>query len=198
MLNDKYGNQLSFTQAWPKIINRLYNYIVDIEVLVLRLVGLIPSHLVRKATYRLAGVKIGHGSTIHLGANFFDPKNVVIGQDTIVGDHCFLDGRDQLIIGNHVDIASQVLIYNSQHDIDHPQFKAINKPVIIEDYVFIGPRVVILPGVVIRKGAVVAAGAVVTKDVAEYSVVGGVPAREIRQRKLKDLNYRLGRARLFQ
>ena len=61
----------------------------------------------------------------------------------------------------------------------------------------IGSRVTILPGVHIHKGAVVASGAVVTKDVGEYEVVGGVPAKLIRMRS-KDLRYTLKFARLFQ
>ena len=103
-----------------------------------------------------------------------------------------------MIIGNHVDIASGVMIYNSEHEINSEDFHAIIAPVEIEDYVFIGPRAIILPGVKIGEGAVVAAGAVVTKDVPEYMVVGGVPAQVIGERKVKDLHYRLGRARLFQ
>ena len=67
----------------------------------------------------------------------------------------------------------------------------------IDDYVFIGPRAIILPGVKINKGAVIGAGAVVTKDVTEFSIVGGVPAKVIRQRALRDLNYKLGRAAWF-
>ena len=98
-------------------------------------------------------------------ANFFQPRKISIGKGTIIGDHCFLDGRARLEIGDHVNIASQVLIYNSEHDLNDPEFKAIEKPVEIGDYVFIGPRVIILPGVKIGRGAVVAAGAVVTKDV---------------------------------
>ena len=68
---------------------------------------------------------------------------------------------------------------------------------IIDDYVFIGPRAIILPGVTIGRGAVVAAGAVVTKSVAPFEVVGGVPAQKISERKLKDPTYRLGRAAWF-
>ncbi|MBI4999455.1 acyltransferase, partial [Candidatus Gottesmanbacteria bacterium] len=130
--------------------------------------------------------------------NFFDPGGVEIGEDTIIGDHAFLDGRAPLTIGNHVDIASQVLIYNSKHDINDPNFSPVSEPVVIEDYVFIGPRAIIQPGIRIGRGAVVAAGAVVTKDVPEFAIVGGVPAQVIGQRQIKDLHYRLGRARLFQ
>jgi len=63
--------------------------------------------------------------------------------------------------------------------------------------VFIGPRAIILPGVTVGKGAVVAAGAVVTKDIPDFSIVGGVPAQIIGERKTKDLHYKLGRARWF-
>ena len=129
---------------------------------------------------------------------FFNPPGVEIGEDTIIGDHCFLDGRANLKIGSHVAIASQVLIYNSQHDIHAEDFHAIEKPVEIGDYVFIGPRAIILPGVKIGQGAVVASAAVVTKDVAPGKIVAGVPAQEIGERKIKNYRYRLGRARLFQ
>jgi len=197
-LKDKTGKTLTFKEALPKIINRLYNWGLDFELMLLRWVGNVPSHLLRRFFYRLAGVKMGRSSTIHMWANFFKPSGIKIGEDTIIGDHCFLDGRDRLEIGDHVDIASEVLIYNSEHDISSEDFHAVTAPVEIGDYVFIGPRAIILPGVKIGKGAVVAAGAVVTKDVAEFKIAGGVPAREIGERKIKNLNYKLGRARLFQ
>ncbi|OGG04354.1 hypothetical protein A2W14_07115 [Candidatus Gottesmanbacteria bacterium RBG_16_37_8] len=166
--------------------------------MLLRLIGSFPSHLVRIFFYKATGIKIGQGSTIHMRCNFFYPRNIAIGSDTIIGDHAFLDGRDKLEIGNHVDIASQVLIYNSQHDVNSADFHAVTAKVKIEDYVFIGPRVIILPGVTIGFGAVVAAGAVVTKNVPALSVVAGVPAEKIGERKNKNPRYRLGRARLFQ
>lgn len=131
-------------------------------------------------------------------ANFFDPRNIEIGEDTIIGDHAFLDGRDRLKIGSHTDIASGVMIYNSEHDLSKEDFSAILAPVEIGDYVFIGPRVTIMPNVKIGKGAVVAGGAVVTKDVESFTIVGGVPAKLIGERKNKNPNYKLGRARLFQ
>ncbi len=133
-----------------------------------------------------------------MGARFYLPQNISIGEGTIIGDHVFLDGRAKLTIGKQVDMASQVMIYNSEHDLSDPKMKAIEEPVTIGDYVFIGPRAIILPGVKIGKGAVVAASAVVTKDVPEGAIVGGVPAKLIGERPLKNPSYTLGRARLFQ
>lgn len=198
MFKDKMGRNLSVVEALPKISNRICNWRLDFELMILRWVGQVPSHCFRRFCYQLSGIKIGQGSTIHMWANFFQPKNIEIGEDSIIGDHCFLDGRAKIKIGSHTNIASQVLIYNSKHDINDPEFKAVEYSVEIGDYVFVGPRALIMPGIKIGQGAIVAAGAIVTKDVAPFKIVAGVPAKEIGERKLKDLHYRLGRARLFQ
>ena len=180
-----------------RIFRRLKTIFWELVVLKLRWTGYIPSHYVRRFVYRFWGIKIGKGSAIHMGAVFYYPPNITIGDDSIIGEGTVLDGRDKLIIGNHVDIASEVMIYNGQHDINSENFKAVFAPVNIEDYVFIGPRAIILPGVTVKKGAVVGAGAVVTKDVEEFTVVGGVPAKPISERTLKNPGYRLGRAAWF-
>lgn len=198
MFRDRHGKPLSFAQVGGKIINRIENYFLDFELMLLRWVGHIPIHSVRHTVYRSVGVRMGRGSTIHMWANFFDPRNIEIGEDTVIGNNVFLDGRAPLIIGNHVDIAAQVLIYNSEHDLESGSFEATEEVVEIGDYAFIGPRAIILPGVKIGRGAVVAAGAVVTRSVPEFTIVGGVPAKEIGQRALKNPHYLLGRARLFQ
>lgn len=198
MFTDKTGRKLSAKEAGGKIFTRFYNYLLDIELMVLRWVSHVPSHIFRKFFYILAGIRMGKGSTIHMWANFFEPSNIRIGEDTIIGDHAFLDGRAPLIIGNHVDIASSVMIYNSEHDIEAEGFEARTEPVEVGDYVFVGPRVTILPGVKVGKGAIIGAGAVVTKDVPSYAIVGGVPAKVIGERKNKNPRYKLGRARLFQ
>lgn len=198
MFKNRMGQKLTLEETFKKGVNRILNVFLDFELMVLRWVGHIPSHTIRLFIYKLAGVNVGRGSKIHMWCCFFKPFGVEIGEGTIIGDHAFLDGRAPLKIGNHVDIASQVLIYNSEHDLESEDFRAREEPVTIEDYVFIGPRAIILPGVTIGKGAVVGAGAVVTSDVPPFKIVGGVPARELGERKRRDLRYRLGRARLFQ
>ena len=196
-MKDKNGRELTANEVVNKCLNRIASILLEFEVFILHLVGHIPSHWIRKVIYQLGGIKIGKGSVIHTLARFYEPSNIKIGDDTIIGEKVVLDGRESLIIGNHVDIASEVMIYNSQHDMESPDFKAITNKVIIEDYVFIGPRAIILPGVTIGRGAVIGAGAVVTKDVVSYSIVGGVPAKVIGERRNKNLVYKLGRARWF-
>jgi acetyltransferase-like isoleucine patch superfamily enzyme len=196
-MKDKAGKTLTSEELLSKSTNRINTILLELEVGILHIVGCVPSHFFRRFFYRLAGMKIGSGSAIHMGARFYNPENISIGEDTIIGEHTVLDGRAKLQIGNHVDIASEVMIYNSQHDTENPGFKATCEDVVIEDYVFIGPRSIILPGVVIGKGAIVAAGAVVTKEVKAFEIVGGVPAKEIGERKNKELHYRLGRAAWF-
>ncbi|CAN5201943.1 N/A [soil metagenome] len=180
-----------------KVINRINTVTNEYVLLWLHFIGNVPSHHVRRFFYRAAGIKIGSGSTLHTGGRFYFPSGISIGKDTILGEGIVLDGRAPLVIGDHVDMASEVMIYNAEHDVHDEKFSPSLGKVVIENYVFIGPRAIILPGVTIGKGAVVGAGAVVTKDVRPFAIVGGVPAKEIGERQNKNPNYKLGRAAWF-
>jgi len=192
------GKPVTFQNLIPKATNRILTILSEFWLLILKIIGYIPCHSIRKFFYIISGIQLPWNSTIHLGANFFKPSKIKIGQGTIVGNNAFLDGRGQLTIGNHVDIASQVLIYTNQHNIHSKKFENQYGPVTIKDYVFIGPRTTILPNVTIGKGAIVAAGAVVTKNIPDFEIWAGVPAKKIGQRKNKNPSYRLGRPMLFQ
>jgi maltose O-acetyltransferase len=111
----------------------------------------------------------------------------------MVGSSCQINENVRLFdvtIGNFVMIAPNVNILwgrvHQHHRTDVPmvlQGEEYKGKVIIEDDVWIGINAIVAAGVQIGRGAVIAAGAVVTKDVAPYSIVGGVPARFIRSRK---------------
>lgn len=204
-MKDKNGQDLTGEETWEKVEGRLRAWGLEMKTgLLWWLVGNIPFHTWRRFFYRLAGMKIGRGSAIHMQARIFDPNHIIIGEDTIIGEKATLDGRRQIKgskggikIGDHVDMASEVMIWTSEHDLESETWAAIEEPVEIGDYAFIGPRVIILPGVKVGKGAVIAAGAVVTKNVPEKTIVAGVPAKIIGERR-GELKYKLGRARIWQ
>lgn len=197
-MKDRMGKELSSKEVMEKSVNRAGNILLEFWLFILHyIVGYTPSHHCRRFFYRLSGMKIGKGSTIHMEARFYDPRNIEIGEDSIIGEKVVLDGRGKLVIGNHVDIATGAMIYNCQHDVHSEDFRPVCEQTIVEDYVFIGPRVILQPGVSIGRGAIVAAGAVVAKNVEPFTIVGGVPAQVIGERRVKELHYRLGRARWF-
>jgi acetyltransferase-like isoleucine patch superfamily enzyme len=109
-----------------------------------------------------------------------------------------LDGRGgQLRIGNNVDIAQETNIWTLEHDVNNDYHASVGADVTIEDFVWIASRATILPGVTIHRGAVVDANSVVTKDVPAMSIVAGIPARQIGERK-SQLKYTLYYAPWFQ
>lgn len=110
-------------------------------------------------------------------------KNIFIGND-FTGNHnlTILDIRE-VYIGNHVMIGPNTLITTVGHPLSpmgRRQYHASAQPVRIGNDVWIGGNVTILPGVTIGNNVVVAAGAVVTKDIPDNTLVGGVPAKKIR------------------
>jgi acetyltransferase-like isoleucine patch superfamily enzyme len=161
------------------------------KLLLLKWNGYVPSHHVRRWAYQFLGLRYPANAVIYGGAEVRHPKNIRIGEGTIIGNGAILDGRLGLTIGKRVNFSTGVWIWTVQHDYRSPDFGDSGGPVVIGDYAWISCRVVILPGVTIGEGAVVAAGAVVTTDVAPYSVVGGIPAKLIARRP-ESMSYRLG------
>jgi maltose O-acetyltransferase len=156
-----------------------------------------PSARARHLFYhRLMGIRIGPGARLMSGIWFDSKGNCSIGRNTVINPRCRLDTRGGLFIGENVSISPWVHLITADHDIDDQNFKGRLRPIRIGDRVFIGSRATVLPGVTIGEGAVVAACACVTRDVEPYSVVAGVPAREIRKRK-KPLDYELHYERHF-
>jgi acetyltransferase-like isoleucine patch superfamily enzyme len=115
-----------------------------------------------------------------------DGARVAIGDFTFLGRGVEIDASLEVQIGQHVLLAPGVFITDHDHGIAPGTPVALqgcsSQPVVIEDEVWLGVRVVVLPGVRIGRGTVVGAGAVVTKDLPPDSIAVGVPARVIRRR----------------
>jgi acetyltransferase-like isoleucine patch superfamily enzyme len=128
----------------------------------------IPGYRIRCQLLRMAGYKIG--------------EQVYIGEDLIIIDE--LEDRGRVRIGNRVAISERVtLVISSNPNFSRirPFLKDIHGHIEIDDDAWLGTGAVILPNVRIGTGAVVGAGSVVTKDVPDFTVVVGVPAKEIKK-----------------
>jgi maltose O-acetyltransferase len=150
-----------------------------LEGLLNKVLTYIPINDLRIAVMRLLGASIGPHAYLNTGSEFLSPENLRIAGGLHVGRFCQIDARGGISIGANVVIASHVLLITADHDIEDPEFGGRLGSIAIGDRVWIGSRAMVLRGVTIGEGAVVAAGAVVARDVAPWTVVGGVPARAI-------------------
>ena len=149
------------------------------------IIGNVPWAMVRNFYYRqVCQISIGKNTEIWSGVRFVGGAMDKIS----IGDHCtiphytFFVAGDSIVVGNNVVFGHGVELYTSDHDPDDPYFSRRDAPITIHDNVWIGSSAIILKGVTIGEGAVVAAGSVVTRDVKAISIVGGNPAKLIRER----------------
>lgn len=126
------------------------------------------------------------GKNVNIDKNAMISRHLHIGENSGIGRNSCLQG--EIYIGDNVMMGQECIIYTKNHafsDINKPMIKQgfmETSPVIIEDDVWIGGRVIILPGRKIGRGAIIGAGAVVVKDVPQYAIVGGNPARILKYR----------------
>jgi acetyltransferase-like isoleucine patch superfamily enzyme len=154
--------------------------------------GRLPSRRLRTFLARRAlGLRIHPKATLYQWRDLRTPSGISIGESSIVGFWATIDGRLGVTIGANVNLSSEVALWTLEHDPNDSGFATKGGPIVIEDYAWISFRATVLPGVRIGRGAVVAANAVVTKDVPEYAIVAGVPARVVGERS-HDLDYSFG------
>ena len=170
-----------------RLTTSLYSILVSfIDYIIREWLMFLPFHLVRRSIIKLKFKSVGNNTNFLMGIEFRKPSNISIGNNSVINKKVLLDGRGgKLIIGNNVDIAQETNIWTLEHDVHNDYHLDKGASVIIEDYVWISSRVTILPGVTIGKGAVVASNSVVTKDIKPFSIVGGMPAKKIGERKSK-------------
>lgn len=155
------------------------------------IVAHLPARTVRHQIYRRMGMRLAPTACIHRGLEVRSPGKVEIGDGSVIGFDCILDGRERIMIGREVNLSSQAALWTLQHDHRDPEFTSVGGPIVIKDRAWISFRATVLPGVTVGEGAVVAAGAVVTRDVPDYAIVAGVPARVIGERCSRELSYEL-------
>lgn len=144
--------------------------------------------LFRYIFYRILLKSLSSFILIYPGVYLTHTYGIRIGKNCSINTGAILDGRGEITIGDYVMIGPHVYITSSSHD-----YKNIStpmsllghsmKPVVIKNDVWIGANVTILGGVTIGNGVVIGSGAVVAKDVPDYYIIGGIPAKKIGFRK---------------
>lgn len=127
------------------------------------------------------------------GAYMFPPfytdcgKNIKLGKNVFINAGCQFQDQGGITIDDNTLVGPKTVIATLNHH-QNPDKRAnlIPKPVVIGKNVWIGANVTILPGVTIGDGAIIAAGAVVNKDVENNTIVGGVPAKKIKEVEFED------------
>jgi maltose O-acetyltransferase len=154
---------------------------------ILNLQGLINIE-VSRALYITKGATVGRLTVFEKNQLSAPVKGLSIGERCFIGSNVCMVLHENTVIGNRVVINVNVQLLTGSHGTKDPAWLLVAKPIIIQNYVWIAYNAIILPGVTIGKGAVVGAGAVVSRDVPEFSVVAGNPAKVV-GRRCKGLEY---------
>jgi len=134
----------------------------------------------------LAGLRIENRALVSSGFQCLYPSNILLQDCVALGHYNRIWAFDQVIIGRYTQTARDLLVISGSHDTS--TYKPLdNQKVVIGQGCWIGARVTILGGVRIGKGCVIGAGAVVNKDIPDWSVAVGVPARIVHQRESGDV-----------
>ena len=163
----------------------------------MRLVGKVLTFVwaLKKCLYRYFVRKLfkSYGSNLIFSPyDIFSYHTISVGDDVYIGPGaCFSASQTTLTIGSKVMFGHNVTIMGGDHNAScvgkfmydvHEKQPEDDRPIVIEDDVWVGSRATVLKGVTVGKGSIVAAGAVVTKNIPPYSIAGGVPAKVIKRR----------------
>ncbi len=132
-----------------------------------------------KLVKELFGNNIGENSRINAPIYGACLDQLKIGKNTSINYNLLAMARGGITIGDHVQIAANVQLLTNNHD-PYQRMVLPCKPIVIDDGVWIGAGATILPGVKIGKHAIIGAGAVVSKDIPDYAVAVGNPAKVIK------------------
>jgi len=169
----------------------VHSFLVVSYELFMRIIFSLPRYelcnSIKSFFLKLNGAKIGKRTIFYPGVWIAPGRNFVVGDDVdfaldvvvtsgggvLIGDRVLIGYRTQILSTNHVIPKDLQRIFGAGHE---------KKQVVIESDVWIGANCIIIPGVTIGEGSVIAAGSVVTKNVEPFTVVGGTPAKKIKDR----------------
>lgn len=138
----------------------------------------------KRLLLRLFGAKIDKTAVVYSTARIYYPANLIMQEYSCLDSYVNCYNVAPVVIGPHATISQGAFLCTASHDISDPKHGLVSSPIKIEGQVWVAAEAFIGMGTVIGEGAVVGARAVVFKDVAPWTVVGGNPARVIKERHL--------------
>lgn len=133
---------------------------------------------------RLFGAQIGRGGLVYGSAMIWLPAHLSLGEGATIGPRVRVYNQGRVTIGRNTVISQGTHLCASSHDYDDPDFQLVVRPISIGDDAWIAAEAFVGPGVTVGNGAVLAARGVAVRDVEEWSVQGGNPARLIKMRQV--------------
>lgn len=133
---------------------------------------------------KMFGAKIGKGLVIKTNVCIKSPWKLTVGNNVWLGENCWIDNIDNVIIGNNVCISQGTLLITGNHDYTKVAFPYRNAPIVIEDGAWLGAKSIVAPGVNIAEHSVLTLGTVTTKDTEPFGIYAGNPAVKVKQRKI--------------
>ncbi len=137
----------------------------------------------RRFLLNLFGAKLAQSAAVHSSARVWAPWNLEMGERSVLGDFVDCYSVDKIILESDVTVSQYAFLCAASHDIESPSRDLLHRPIYLKTGAWVFSGAFVGMGLTVGEGAVVAARAVVVKDVAPYAVVGGNPAKLIKQRE---------------
>ena len=147
--------------------------------------SLFPFNFLKIFLLQLFGCSLGKGVVIKPNVNIKYPWKLSLGNYVWIGEQVWIDNLDNVTIGNHVCISQGAILICGSHDYKKPSFDLITKEIILNDGVWVGTKSIILPGVVAESHAILSAGSVMSKNLENYTIYRGNPAKKVGLRTIK-------------
>lgn len=132
---------------------------------------------------RCFGAKLGKDCHIYPKARIWSPWNLICDDVVAIADDAIIYNPAQIKLGSHVIISQEAYLCGATHDYEDPAFPLRSLPISIGAHAWVCARATVQPGVSVGDGAVLGLGAIATRNLEQWSVYAGVPARKIKDRK---------------
>ena len=177
------GDMNQYREEKPRLLLRLVWTIVNATIFRL-LIG-VKLHTIRNGLLRLFGARVPDRALIYPSCKIFAPWNLEVGKFATIGPNTEIYNKASILIEANAIISQGAFLCTASHDITDPFLPLTSAPIIVRERAWLAADVFIGPGVTVGEGAVVGARAAVFRDVEPWTVVGGNPAKIIKQRILK-------------